>query len=71
MCEVLDEIEQRGIKKGEKIGEERGEKVGIKKGEERLAKLGQLLLAAGRTDDLAKALNTAAARKRLYKEFGI
>lgn len=67
MCEVLDEIEQRGIKKGEKIGE----KAGIKKGEERLAKLGQILLAAGRTDDLAKALKTASARTRLYKEFGI
>ena len=67
MCEVLDAIEQRGIKKGEKIGE----KAGIKKGEERLAKLGQMLLAAGRTDDLAKALKTASARTRLYKEFGI
>ena len=63
MCEVLDEIEQRGIKIGEKNG--------IRKGEARLAKLGRLLLAAGRTEDLANALKTAAARNRLYKEFGI
>ncbi len=67
MCEVLDEIEQRGIKIGEKLGE----KNGIRKGEARLAKLGRLLLAAGRTEDLANALKTAAARNRLYKEFGI
>ena len=59
MCEVLDEIEQRGIKKGEK------------KGEERLAQLVQKLLAAGRTDDLEQALKNSSARTRLYKEFGI
>ena len=40
-------------------------------GEERLAKLIRLLLAAGRTEDAQKAVESEGARKELYDEFGI
>ena len=40
-------------------------------GEERLAKLIRFLLAAGRTEDAQKAVESEAARKEFYDEFGI
>ena len=40
-------------------------------GEERLAKLIRLLLAAGRTEDARKAVESEGARKEFYDEFGI
>ena len=40
MCEVLDRVEARGIKKGREIGERRGERRGVRKGRlQTLAKL--------------------------------
>jgi hypothetical protein len=44
---------------------------GRAEGENQLAKLIQLLLAAGRTEDVAAAASDATARNRLYREFGI
>lgn len=44
---------------------------GRTEGEERLAKLIRLLLAAGRTEDAQKAVESEGARKEFYDEFGI
>ena len=44
---------------------------GRTEGEERLAKLIRLLLAAGRTEDARKAVESEWARKEFYDEFGI
>ena len=33
MCSVLDEIEAKGVEKGERLGIEKGERLGIEKGE--------------------------------------
>jgi hypothetical protein len=44
---------------------------GRAEGEDQLAKLIQLLLAAGRTEDVAAAASDVTARNRLYREFGI
>ena len=48
-----------------------GRAEGRTEGEERLAKLIRLLLAAGRTEDAQKAVESEGARKELYDEFGI
>ena len=48
-----------------------GRTEGRTEGEERLAKLIRLLLAAGRTEDAQKAVESEGARKEFYDEFGI
>ena len=63
MCEALDRIEAKGEKRGILIGE--------KKGEKRFADLLQKLLAANRTEDIAKIASDARYRNKLYKEFQI
>lgn len=55
MCEALDRIEAKGEKKGEK----------------RFADLLQKLLAANRTEDIAKIASDTRYRNKLYKEFQI
>lgn len=52
-------------------GRAEGRTEGRAEGEERLAKLIRLLLAAGRTEDARKAVESEGARKELYDEFGI
>jgi hypothetical protein len=59
MCEVAERLVNQGRTEG------RAE------GENQMAKLIQLLLAAGRTEDVAAAASDATARNRLYREFGI
>jgi hypothetical protein len=44
---------------------------GRAEGENQMAKLIQLLLAEGRTEDVAAAASDVTARNRLYREFGI
>ena len=63
MCNLSEEIEERGVEKGIKKG--------IKKGEEKFAKLTKLLIDAGRTEDLVKATNDKEYRDSLYIEYGI
>ena len=56
-----------GRAEGEKLGLERG----IEKGEQRLIKLHQLLLNAGRGEDLTRAINDNDYRQQLYKEYNL
>lgn len=52
-------------------GRAEGRTEGRTEGEERLAKLIRFLLAAGRTEDAQKAVESEGARKEFYDEFGI
>ncbi len=63
MCTYTASIKQRAIQQGIRQG--------IQEGENKLSNLIQLLIAAGRTEDIAKATSNADARKKLYNEFGI
>ena len=63
MCEALDRIEARG--------EQRGILIGEKKGEKKVTDLINKLLAANRTEDIAKIASDTRYRNKLYKEFQI
>ncbi|MCM1210761.1 MAG: transposase, partial [Blautia sp.] len=75
MCEIADRIrkegKQEGIKEGIEEGIKAGIKEGIKEGESLLASLLNHLFADGRTEDVKRAVADAAARSKLYEEYGI
>ena len=56
------------LKEGEAIGRAAGREEGLKEGELRLAKLMQLLIDSGRTDDMNRALTDLEYREQLYQE---
>ena len=56
VCELFDQYERKGIKKG------------IEKGENRFAKLAQMLMNGGRNDDLRRAISDRGYREQLYME---
>ena len=45
--------------------------IALEEGEKRLAKLVQILLDAGRSDELNRAMIDASYRKQLYQEFNL
>ena len=59
MCDVLDKVENRGIKKGKA------------EGEDNLALLMSKLFAQNRVDDAKRASEDKVYRTQLMKEFGI
>ena len=59
MCKVFEELEERGRKDGEKIGEER------------LARLIQTLLRDGRIKEISAVTRSKKRRKALYREYRI
>lgn len=67
MCKVFEELEERGRKDGERIGEERGRK----DGEERMARLIQVLLKDGRMKEISAVAKSKKRRKALYREYRI
>jgi len=67
MCDVATRLENIGMAKG--IAEGKAE--GKVEGENLMAKLINMLLSAGRTEDALKATSDENARKEFYKEFGI
>ncbi len=64
MCEVLDQIENRGIEQGIKQGMEQG--IGI--GMDIIIKLSNILVSAGRTDDLKRAETDRPFLEELIQE---
>ena len=54
---------------GRSEGRAEGKEEGRKEGEDILARLIQVLLEAGRTEDIARAVRDEEYRKLLYKEF--
>ena len=84
VCELFDQYERRGrregeklgiakgekfgLAKGEKLGMAKGEKLGIEKGESRFAKLIQILVDGGRSDDVRRVAVDPDYREQLYVE---
>ena len=60
--------EERGIAKGIEQGIERGIERGVEQGEERLNRLYDMLVEAGRFDDMKRAMKDVAYRKLLMDE---
>lgn len=71
MCEVLDNVEKRGVEKGLAEGFEKGVAVGEEKGENKLGLLMKKLFAAKRYADADEAATDEIKRNQLYREFGI
>ena len=63
-------VEEYGNER-EAEGREQGRAEGEAIGADRMARLGDQLLKAGRTEDLQKAFSDAEYRQQLFKEFGI
>ena len=64
---ALERVKWRAMK----AGEAKGREIGLAEGEEHFAELTRLLLAAGRLDDLEKAVSNAEYRNKLYQENGL
>ncbi|MDE6662730.1 MAG: Yae1 family protein [Lachnospiraceae bacterium] len=64
----LAEGRQLGLTEGKQLGLSEGKQLGIKEGEQRLLKLQQLLLEAGRNEDLKRIFSEEAYREQLYQE---
>lgn len=63
MCDVAERLVNKGRTEGRLEGQLEGEK--------KLARLMNVLLSAGRTDDAQKAASDEEARKKFYREYGI
>ncbi|MCM1126663.1 MAG: Rpn family recombination-promoting nuclease/putative transposase [Lachnospiraceae bacterium] len=84
VCELFDQYERKGRAEGEATGEARGRIAGLAEGriagiaegeakgriagENRFAKLVQILMDAGRNDDLRRAVSDQKYREWLYRE---
>lgn len=71
MCVVLQEAINQGKIEGEKIGRIAGRSAGIIEGEDRFARLVQLLISSGRSDDIKKATEDSSYRHELYHHYKI
>ncbi len=67
MCEIWDEVLNEGLEQGMK----QGIKQGLEQGESKLARLINILLQNGKTQDVQAAVNDEARRKQLYLEYNI
>lgn len=63
MCELFDQYIRQGRTEGIAEGE--------RKGENRFAKLVQVLMDDGRTDDIRRVVSDQSYRERLYVEVGL
>ena len=71
MCKALREIVEEAEKQGVRKGVKQGRQQGRRQGEEVLGKLVGRLLSEGRTEDARLAAEDEAARRKLYREYGI
>ena len=69
--EIVEEAEKQGVRKGVKQGRQQGRRQGRRQGEEILGQLVGRLLSEGRTEDARLAAEDEAARRKLYREYGI
>ena len=67
--ESYEDGEKAGYADGQKAGYADGKKVGYTDGEKHFARLAQVLLDAGRTEDLSRATTDKDYREKLYKEY--
>lgn len=59
---------EEGVEDGMERGIEHGRKLGLEQGENRLVELLQSLMAAGRNEDVGRAIADPEYRKQLYLE---
>jgi len=64
MCKVLDQVEKKGVEKGIGMGMDMGKNMGM----DIVLKLSNILVSAGRTDDLKRAETDKPFLKELIKE---
>ena len=62
MCEMLDEVERRGMERGLEQGQKRLEQVN---------RLTAFLIKDGRTEELFQATQDSELQEKLMKEYGI
>ena len=63
--------EEKGLEKGREEGRVEGRQKGRAEGADMMAKLGEILLKADRTEDMQRAFKDFTFREKLFKEFGI
>lgn len=66
---ALAELSRESYEGGEKAGYADGKKVGYADGEKYFARLAQLLLDAGRIEDIPRATADKEYREKMYKEY--
>ena len=73
MCEVLDKIEEIGVKKciliGREEGREEGRILGVEQGEDIVSKLSGILAREGNIEKILKASEDREYRKVLLREY--
>ena len=67
MCEMLDEVERRGLERGLEQGLEKG----LERGKEQVNRLTACLIKDGRTEELFQATQDSELQKKLMVEYGI
>ncbi|MBD5522162.1 MAG: hypothetical protein HDR03_13250 [Lachnospiraceae bacterium] len=68
---IFEYDEEKHMKSEREWAYNNGRKDGLEEGEQRLIKLQQLLLNAGRGEDLTRAINDKDYRQQLYKEYNL
>ena len=71
MCKAMEDMRNESLREGIEQGMKQGMKQGMQQGETRLADLMGRLLEEGRTEEARLAARDKAARKKLYREYGI
>ena len=87
MCEMLDEVERRGMEKGLERGLEQGLEQGLERGleqgleqglergmergKEQVNRLTACLIKDGRTEELFQATQDSELQEKLMEEYGI
>ena len=79
MCEMLDEVERRGMEKGLERGLEQGLERGLEqgleqgmeRGKEQVNRLTACLIQDGRTEELFQATQDSELQEKLMEEYGI
>ncbi|MBD5520360.1 MAG: hypothetical protein HDR03_03925 [Lachnospiraceae bacterium] len=68
---IFEYDEEKHMKSEREWAYKNGHEKGLEEGEQRLIKLHQLLLSAGRNDDLLHAINDKDYREQLYREYNL
>ncbi|WP_329957501.1 hypothetical protein [Novisyntrophococcus fermenticellae] len=71
MQALREEAMEEGLEEGIERGREEGRKEGREEGRTRVNELIKKLAAAGRTDDIIRAVSDKGYQEQLFKEFGI
>ena len=71
MCEIMEKIQNEGIAIGRAEGKAEGRIEGRAEGEARFGSLVGMLMSAGKSDDIVRAISDSAYRSQLYEKYHI